>query len=75
MRTNVVLDDELIDRARQLTGIKTKREVIHVALRTLIQIREQEEVRNLRGKLRWEGDLDSQRQGRFFDEQSREKPV
>ena len=65
MRTNVVLDDSLIERARQLTGIKTKREVIHEALRTLIQLREQGQVRALRGKLKWEGDLGSLRERRF----------
>ena len=67
MRTNIVLDDELIERARQLTGIKTKREVIHEALRALIQIREQEQIRALRGKLHWEGDLSSLREGRLND--------
>jgi Arc/MetJ family transcription regulator len=67
MRTNVVLDDSLIERARQLTGIKTKREVIHEALRTLIQMREQAQVRDLRGKLRWEGDLDAWREQRGQD--------
>lgn len=66
MRTNVVIDEELIDRARALTGIKTKREVIHKALLTLIQLRQQEQVRNLRGKLHWEGDLDDLRTGRFL---------
>jgi Arc/MetJ family transcription regulator len=67
MRTNVVLDDNLIERARQLTGIKTKREVIHEALRTLIQLREQTQVRDLRGKLHWEGDLDSLREKRDWN--------
>jgi Arc/MetJ family transcription regulator len=67
MRTNIVLDDVLLDRARQLTGIKTKREVIHEALRALIQIREQAQVRDLRGKLRWEGDLGSLREQRVQD--------
>jgi Arc/MetJ family transcription regulator len=64
MRTNVVLDDELIElieRARQLTGLKTKREIIHEALRTLIRLYEQAEIRTLRGKLKWEGDLHEQR--------------
>lgn len=64
MRTNVVLDDELIElieRARQLTGLKTKREIIHEALRVLIRLHEQAEIRNLRGKLKWEGDLHEQR--------------
>ncbi len=65
MRTNIVLDDALVERARQLTGIKTKREVIHEALRTLIQLREQAEVRKLRGKLHWEGNLAEQRTARF----------
>ena len=65
MRTNVVIDEELIDRARALTGIKTKREVIHEALRTLIRLRQQAEVRNLLGKLHWEGDLNDLRMGRF----------
>ncbi|MFZ1042350.1 MAG: type II toxin-antitoxin system VapB family antitoxin [Anaerolineales bacterium] len=57
MRTNIVLDDKLIERAQKLTGIKTKREVVQEALRTLILLREQGEIRNLRGKLKWEGNL------------------
>jgi Arc/MetJ family transcription regulator len=65
MRTNIVLDDKLIERAQKLTGIKTKREVVHEALRTLILLREQAEVRNLRGKLKWQGDLHEQRLSRL----------
>jgi Arc/MetJ family transcription regulator len=65
MRTNIVLDDKLIARAQKLTGIKTKREVVHEALRTLILLREQAEVRDLRGKLKWQGDLHEQRLSRF----------
>ena len=64
MRTNIVLDDDLINRARQLTGIKTKKQVIQEALRLLIRLREQEQVRSLRGKLHWEGNLEEMRQGR-----------
>jgi len=64
MRTNIVLEDDLINRARQLTGIKTKKQVIHEALRLMIQLREQENVRALRGKLHWEGNLEEMRQGR-----------
>jgi Arc/MetJ family transcription regulator len=67
MRTNIVLDEALVERARQLTGITTKREVIHEALRTLIQMREQAQIRELRGKLRWEGDLTSSRESRSRD--------
>ncbi len=61
MRTNVVIDDELISQAMKYTGLKTKRAVIEEALRTLIRLKSQEQVRALRGKLRWEGDLDELR--------------
>lgn len=66
MRTNIVLDDELVERAQKLTGIKTKREVVNEALRTLIQLNEQAEIRSLRGKLKWEGDLKEQRLSRVL---------
>jgi Arc/MetJ family transcription regulator len=62
MRTNIVLDDKLINRAQELTGIKTKREVVHEALRLLILLNEQGQVRALRGKLPWDGNLADQRQ-------------
>jgi Arc/MetJ family transcription regulator len=65
MRTNIVLDDKLVERAQQLTGIKTKRGVVQEALRTLILMREQAGVRNLRGRLNWEGNLEEQRKARL----------
>jgi Arc/MetJ family transcription regulator len=61
MRTNIVLDDKLVEPAQKLTGIKTKREVVHEALRTLILVRDQAEIRSWRGKLKWEGALNQQR--------------
>jgi Arc/MetJ family transcription regulator len=64
MRTNIDLEDKLIERAQKLTGIKTKREVVHEALRLLILLNEQGEVRVLRGKLPWVGNLSDQRQSR-----------
>ncbi len=67
MRTNIVLDDDLLSRAQKLTGIKTKRDVVHEALRALILLREQAETRQLRGKLKWEGNLDETRQSRFLE--------
>ena len=67
MRTNVLIDDELMTKAKEVTGLQTKRAVIDKALRTLIQLKSQEKVRELRGKLRWEGDLDAMREGRFLD--------
>ena len=68
MRTNIVLDDALVEKARKLTGIKTKKELIHEALRTLIRLRQQGEAHSLRGKLHWEGDLDEMRQSRRQEE-------
>ena len=65
MRTNIVLDDDLVKHAQKLTGIRTKREVIDTALRTLVRLQEQSAARELRGKLHWEGDLNESRQGRI----------
>ena len=67
MRTNVVIDDELMAEALESTGLKTKKAVIDEALRTLVRMRKQEQVRSLRGKLRWEGDLNILREERFAD--------
>jgi len=62
MRTNIILDRELVEQVKELTGIKTTRGVVHEALLTLLRLRRQAEVRQLRGKLRWEGDLDTARE-------------
>jgi Arc/MetJ family transcription regulator len=67
MRTNVVIDDKLMADALESTGLHTKKAVIEEALRTLVKLKEQEQVRSLRGKLQWEGDLDSLREERFTD--------
>jgi Arc/MetJ family transcription regulator len=64
MRTNIVIDDKLMKAALRATGLKTKREVVELGLRTLVSLRAQEEIRQFRGKLRWEGDLDAMRTGR-----------
>ena len=67
VRTNVVLDQQLIAEALDLTGLKTKKAVIEEALRTLTRLKRQERVRALRGQLHWEGNLDELRAGRFSD--------
>ena len=67
MRTNIDLNDELVEKARRLTGLKTKRAVVEEALKTLVRLREQAGIRSLRGKLRWEGDLERMRESRFAD--------
>ncbi|MFO1433973.1 MAG: type II toxin-antitoxin system VapB family antitoxin [Candidatus Competibacteraceae bacterium] len=61
MRTNIVIDDKLMEDTLRATGLKTKREVVELGLRTLLRLRQQEEIRRFRGKLTWEGDLDVMR--------------
>ncbi|EAR20250.1 type II toxin-antitoxin system VapB family antitoxin [Nitrococcus mobilis] len=61
MRTNIVIDDKLMERALRLTGLKTKREVVELALQTLLRLRQQEQVKQFRGKLNWQGDLETMR--------------
>ena len=61
MRTNIVIDDALMGEARRLTGMKTKRDTVELALKTLVRLKKQERIKDFRGKLEWEGDLDSMR--------------
>ncbi|HHI94517.1 MAG TPA: type II toxin-antitoxin system VapB family antitoxin [Gammaproteobacteria bacterium] len=61
MRTNIVIDDELMNDAIRLTGAKTKREAVEIALKSLIELKKQENIRKFRGKLKWEGDLNDMR--------------
>lgn len=61
-RTNVEIDDALINRAKKAAGLKTKREVIEYALNLLVSLSDQAEIRNFRGKLKWRGNLDSMRE-------------
>jgi Arc/MetJ family transcription regulator len=61
VRTNIVIDDKLMEDALRATGLKTKREAVELGLRTLIRLRQQETIRSFRGKLRWEGDLEEMR--------------
>lgn len=61
MRTNIVIDDNLMTETLRATGLKTKREVVELGLRMLLRIRQQEAIRQFRGKLNWQGDLDAMR--------------
>lgn len=60
-RTNIVIDDKLMRDTLRATGLKTKREAVEKALRTLLRLRRQAGIRRLRGKLAWHGDLDAMR--------------
>jgi Arc/MetJ family transcription regulator len=59
IRTNIVIDDKLMRDTLRATGLKTKREVVGQALRTLLHLRRQAEIRRFRGKLDWQGDLNA----------------
>jgi Arc/MetJ family transcription regulator len=61
MRTNIEIDDELMAKALAASHAKTKREVVEQGLRTLVRLAEQARIRELRGKLQWEGDLEAMR--------------
>jgi Arc/MetJ family transcription regulator len=53
MRTNIVLDDDLIREAQRLTGIRTKRAVVEEALKVLITTRKRKNLLEIEGKIRF----------------------
>jgi len=61
MRTNIVIDDQLMADALKATGLSTKKETVELGLKLLIKQNKQQAIRTLRGKLKWEGDLDEMR--------------
>jgi Arc/MetJ family transcription regulator len=58
MRTNIEIDDHLLDQALHLTGLKTKRAVVEEGLKTLVRLRRQRKILDLAGKIHWEGNID-----------------
>jgi Arc/MetJ family transcription regulator len=63
MRTNIIIDDELMTEAQALGGLKTKKETVEEALKQYIHIKKQADIRQFRGKLHWEGNLAKMRTG------------
>ena len=61
MRTNIVIDDHLMNEALVISGYKTKKETVEEGLKLLIAMRKQSRIRKYRGMLKWEGDLDAMR--------------
>jgi len=61
MRTNVVLDDDLVKSALSLSGLKTKKKAIEEGLKLLIQLNRQKQTKDFRGKLKWTGNLNKMR--------------
>jgi len=64
MRTNIVIDDALMQKAMRATGLRTKRAVVEAGLRLLVQVKGQTSIRRLRGKVKWEGNLNEMRASR-----------
>ena len=65
MRTNIVIEDELMEEAMRASGLTSKRATVEAALRLLIQVKAQTGIRKLRGKVQWEGDLEAMRADRL----------
>lgn len=61
MRTNIVIDDKLMKAAMRATGLRTKREAVELGLRTVLRLQRQTRIRQFRGRLPWQGDLDAMR--------------
>ena len=61
MRTNVVINDVLMESALRVSGVKTKKDTIEEALKLLVQIKNQENIKGFRGKLKWTGNLNNMR--------------
>jgi Arc/MetJ family transcription regulator len=67
VRTNIEIDDDLMRQAMRSSGARTKRAAVEEGLRLLIRTRSQKAIRRLRGKVSWEGDLQTSRQGRVAE--------
>jgi Arc/MetJ family transcription regulator len=67
MRTNIDLDDALLEEARRLSGLRTKKAVVDKALETFIRCAREREALAMFGKLEWVGDLHASREGRIPD--------
>jgi len=63
-RTNIDLDDDLVHKGMRQFKCKSKRELVHLALTELLRVAKKREILQLRGKVRWEGNLDELRRGR-----------
>lgn len=61
MRTNIVIDNQLMKEALKLTGAKTKKDAVELGLRTLVRLKRQERIKRYKGKLKWEGNLEQMR--------------
>jgi len=61
MRTNIIINDSLMEEAKRLGGYKTKKDAVEAGLRLIIRLKKQEEMKKLQGKIHWEGKLEKMR--------------
>lgn len=64
-RTNIVLDEKIVFECMDITGIKTQKGVIDYALRDLLRKNKQRKLLELRGNVKWDGDLNDLRKERY----------
>jgi Arc/MetJ family transcription regulator len=66
-RTNIVIDEELVEAGLKATGLKTRKALVDFALRDLLRRENQGKILELKGKIHWESDLASMRRRREFE--------
>ena len=64
MRTNIVIDDKLMADALKASGLSTKKEAVEQGLKLLVRRGQQQDIRKLRGRVKWEGNLEEMRGGK-----------
>ncbi len=62
MRTNINIEDSLLRECQQLSGLKTKKEIVHSALKEYVRLLKRRKILEYQGKVKWEGDLDAMRE-------------
>lgn len=65
-RTNIVIDEKLLEAGLKATGLKTRRSLVDYALRDLLRRKSQTKILQLKGKVEWEGNLSTMRKERVF---------
>lgn len=75
MRTNIEIDDRLMEKAQRLSGLRTKRAVVEAGLQLLVRVMEQEDILRLAGKVHWEGNLNQSREGAAAKRRSSQLPA
>ena len=75
MRTNIEIDDELMQKAMAATGATTKKAAVEACMKRVVQLKAQEGILKWFGKLQWEGDLAVSREGRYLDWADKGEPT